>query len=217
MLSLSLHLCAFGKALKKILFSCFLLMFVCTFVFKEHNRMNKHDVHHRTVKLTSRHHHHHHHRRSYQEQNSASSISFDNNRSNDVVSPTNKREISRNSFHPRSDSDGETETTVVRPWAPVSNHPNGTSVTDPYNNNNNDNNNDNNNPNSPSLTVALRLLFEMITEDLDKFVFTPAPNGLGDVQCRITRDKRGMEKGLFPTYYMHVERPGDGKKVDDLN
>jgi hypothetical protein len=22
-----------------------------------------------------------------------------------------------------------------------------------------------------------------------------------------------MEKGLFPTYYMHVERPGDGKKV----
>lgn len=53
----------------------------------------------------------------------------------------------------------------------------------------------------------------MITEDLDKFVYTPAPNGLGDIQCRITRDKRGMEKGLFPTYYMHVERPGDGKKV----
>jgi hypothetical protein len=55
----------------------------------------------------------------------------------------------------------------------------------------------------------------MITEDLDKFVYTPAPNGLGDIQCRITRDKRGMEKGLFPTYYMHVERPGDGKKVKD--
>jgi len=57
----------------------------------------------------------------------------------------------------------------------------------------------------------------MITEDLDKFVYTPAPNGLGDVQCRITRDKRGMERGLFPTYYMHVERPGDGKKVGYLN
>jgi hypothetical protein len=26
-----------------------------------------------------------------------------------------------------------------------------------------------------------------------------------------------MEKGLFPTYYMHVERPGDGKKVNQLN
>ena len=66
---------------------------------------------------------------------------------------------------------------------------------------------------SPQLAVALRELFEMITEDLDKFVYTPAPNGLGDIQCRITRDKHGMEKGLFPTYYMHVERPGDGKKV----
>lgn len=53
----------------------------------------------------------------------------------------------------------------------------------------------------------------MITEDLDKFVYTPAPNGLGDIQCRITRDQRGVEKNLFPIYYMHVERPGDGKKV----
>ncbi|CAF0838767.1 unnamed protein product [Didymodactylos carnosus] len=64
---------------------------------------------------------------------------------------------------------------------------------------------------SPSIGLALRSLFELITEDLDKFVYQPAPNGLGDIQCRITRDKRGVEKGLFPTYYMHAERP-DGKK-----
>jgi len=105
------------------------------------------------------------------------------------------------------DSDVETETTVVRPWAPVSIGNNETQSTV------DDQPEDLDNPNSPSLTLALRSLFELITEDLDKFVYTPAPNGLGDIQCRITRDKRGMEKGLFPTYYMHVERPGDGKKV----
>jgi len=114
-----------------------------------------------------------------------------------------------------SDSDNETETTVVRPWAPMSTTPNGISSVEQYTNN--EENNNNNNTNSPSITFALRSLFEMITEDLDKFVYTPAPNGLGDIQCRITRDKRGMEKGLFPTYYMHVERPGDGKKVSYCN
>jgi hypothetical protein len=91
---------------------------------------------------------------------------------------------------------------------------NGSSSLQLSNNNNNDSQ-DSSSSSSPQLTLALRALFEMITEDLDKFVYTPAPNGLGDIQCRITRDKRGMEKGLFPTYYMHVERPGDGKKVKD--
>ena len=66
------------------------------------------------------------------------------------------------------------------------------------------------------MTPEYRALFELINEDLDGFVYKPVPAGLGDVQCRITRDKRGMEKGLFPTYYMHVERPGDGKKVSSL-
>ncbi|CAF3765801.1 unnamed protein product [Rotaria sp. Silwood1] len=109
----------------------------------------------------------------------------------------------------RNDSDGDTEITVVKPLTPTFHDNNGTlsSLLTEYNNNNNDNNS-----NDSTLTFALRSLFEMITEDLDKFVYTPAPNGLGDIQCRITRDKRGMEKGLFPIYYMHIERPGDGKK-----
>lgn len=63
------------------------------------------------------------------------------------------------------------------------------------------------------MTVEYRALLDMINEDLDAFVYKPIPAGLGDIQCRITRDKRGVEKGLFPTYFMHVERPGDGKKV----
>ncbi|CAF4033504.1 unnamed protein product [Rotaria sordida] len=113
-----------------------------------------------------------------------------------------------------SDSDGDTEITVVKPLTPTLYHNNEPSSLKQYTNNDDDdnNNNNNNNSNSSSLTLAMRPIFEMITEDLDKFVYTPAPNGLGDIQCHITRDKRGMEKGLFPIYYMHAERPGDGKK-----
>ncbi len=184
-----------AKHYKKDFFTSFLFLFVCTLLFKVHNHMNKHNEPQRPTKQTRR--------RSHYKQNSASSVSFNNI---NVVSKTKKQETSKNSFHHPTDSDVETETTVVRPWAPSSNILNETSSSDQYNNNND-------NSNSPSLTLAFRSLFEMITEDLDKFVYTPAPNGLGDVQCRITRDKRGVERGLFPTYYMHVERPGDGKKV----
>lgn len=39
----------------------------------------------------------------------------------------------------------------------------------------------------------------------------PAPQGV-TVKCRITRDKKGMDRGMYPTYYLHLERE-DGKKV----
>ncbi|TNN22306.1 Tubby [Liparis tanakae] len=32
------------------------------------------------------------------------------------------------------------------------------------------------------------------------------------LQCRITRDRRGVEKGIYPTYYLHLERE-DGQRV----
>ncbi|XP_070543889.1 tubby-related protein 3-like isoform X2 [Ptychodera flava] len=48
-------------------------------------------------------------------------------------------------------------------------------------------------------------------EDLDKFVLAPAPQGV-TIKCRITRDKKGMDRGMFPTYYLHMERD-DGRKV----
>jgi hypothetical protein len=130
-----------------------------------------------------------------------------------VVSPYESIKTKK-TLHHYSDSDGESERLPVKPWSPTPNNLNGSSSLQLSNNNNNDSQ-DSSSSSSPQLTLALRALFEMITEDLDKFVYTPAPNGLGDIQCRITRDKRGMEKGLFPTYYMHVERPGDGKKVKD--
>nr|XP_055057723.1 tubby protein homolog isoform X5 [Misgurnus anguillicaudatus] len=48
-------------------------------------------------------------------------------------------------------------------------------------------------------------------DDLEEFTLRPAPQGI-TVKCRITRDKKGMDRGMYPTYYLHLERE-DGKKV----
>jgi hypothetical protein len=47
--------------------------------------------------------------------------------------------------------------------------------------------------------------------NLEQFSVEPAPQG-ALVKCRITRDRKGMDRGLFPTYFLHLERD-DGKKV----
>ncbi len=193
--------------------------------FKEHKCTDKHNDHLHSTKQSRR-----RHRRRKHDQYSASLNTNSDSKlfhSDNVVSKNSsqhypKDELSSNecvvtsnellkpkkSFHHYTDSDGESERLPVKPWSPTPDNLNGSSSLQFANN---DDNQDS--PTSPQLTLALRAIFQMITEDLDKFVYTPAPNGLGDIQCRITRDKRGMEKGLFPTYYMHVERPGDGKKV----
>ncbi|XP_015764471.1 PREDICTED: tubby protein homolog, partial [Acropora digitifera] len=38
----------------------------------------------------------------------------------------------------------------------------------------------------------------------------PAPQG-SPIKCRITRDKKGMDRGMYPTYFLHMEKD-DGKK-----
>ncbi|XP_068161909.1 tubby protein [Antennarius striatus] len=48
-------------------------------------------------------------------------------------------------------------------------------------------------------------------DDLEKFALRPAPRDV-TIQCRVTRDRRGMEKGIYPTYYLHMEKE-DGKRV----
>ncbi|XP_052001601.1 tubby protein homolog isoform X2 [Xyrauchen texanus] len=48
-------------------------------------------------------------------------------------------------------------------------------------------------------------------DDLEEFTLRPAPQGV-TVKSRITRDKKGMDRGMYPTYYLHMERE-DGKKV----
>ncbi|NXE12959.1 TULP3 protein, partial [Lophotis ruficrista] len=47
-------------------------------------------------------------------------------------------------------------------------------------------------------------------ENLKDFALRPAPRGI-TVKSRITRDKKGMDRGLFPTYYMHLERDDNRK------
>uniref|UniRef100_A0A8D2L6E2 TUB bipartite transcription factor n=1 Tax=Varanus komodoensis TaxID=61221 RepID=A0A8D2L6E2_VARKO len=48
-------------------------------------------------------------------------------------------------------------------------------------------------------------------DDLEEFAVRPAPQGV-TVKCRISRDKKGMDRGMYPTYYLHLERE-DSKKV----
>ncbi|XP_015727222.1 tubby-related protein 3 [Coturnix japonica] len=47
-------------------------------------------------------------------------------------------------------------------------------------------------------------------ENLEEFALLPAPRGI-TIKCRITRDKKGMDRGLFPTYYMHLEKDNNRK------
>jgi len=42
-------------------------------------------------------------------------------------------------------------------------------------------------------------------------VCSPAPQGQ-TMKCRITRDKKGVDRQMFPTYFLHLEKD-DGKKV----
>ncbi|XP_055724019.1 tubby-related protein 1-like [Salvelinus fontinalis] len=41
-------------------------------------------------------------------------------------------------------------------------------------------------------------------DSLEEFVLQPAQQGV-TVKCKMTRDKRGMDKGLYPTYYLHLD------------
>ncbi|KAK6626326.1 hypothetical protein RUM43_006637 [Polyplax serrata] len=50
-----------------------------------------------------------------------------------------------------------------------------------------------------------------ITGNLDLFVLKPAIPKM-HFKCRITRDRKGMDRGLYPTYFLHLERDY-GKKV----
>ncbi|XP_037675967.1 tubby-related protein 2 [Choloepus didactylus] len=47
-------------------------------------------------------------------------------------------------------------------------------------------------------------------EDMEAYVLRPALRG-STVQCRISRDKRVMDKGMFPFYYLYLEA-ADGRK-----
>lgn len=50
-----------------------------------------------------------------------------------------------------------------------------------------------------------------IEGNVEKFVLQPATQKVL-YKCRITRDRKGMDRGLYPTYFLHLERDY-GKKV----
>ncbi|MGH0131781.1 UNVERIFIED_CONTAM: hypothetical protein FKN15_053147 [Acipenser sinensis] len=62
-----------------------------------------------------------------------------------------------------------------------------------------------------STPPASEPVVEMEVDDLEEFAVRPATQGV-TIKCRITRDKKGMDRGMYPTYYLHLERE-DGKKV----
>jgi len=47
--------------------------------------------------------------------------------------------------------------------------------------------------------------------NLESFVLEPGCQRV-HYKCRITRDRKGMDRGLYPTYFLHLERDY-GKKV----
>lgn len=50
-----------------------------------------------------------------------------------------------------------------------------------------------------------------VSGQVEQWVLQPATQGFL-YKCRITRDRKGMDRGLFPLYYLHLERDY-GKKV----
>ncbi|XP_033913278.2 tubby protein homolog isoform X3 [Acipenser ruthenus] len=64
---------------------------------------------------------------------------------------------------------------------------------------------------SASTPPASEPVVEVEVDDLEEFAVRPTTQGV-TIKCRITRDKKGMDRGMYPTYYLHLERE-DGKKV----
>lgn len=50
-----------------------------------------------------------------------------------------------------------------------------------------------------------------VTGQVEQFVMQPAAQGVL-YKCRITRDRKGMDRGFYPIYYLHLERDY-GKKM----
>lgn len=64
--------------------------------------------------------------------------------------------------------------------------------------------------NSSSFSGANEIEGEL-TGNIEQWVLMPGRQGVL-YKCRITRDRKGMDKGLFPIYYLHLERD-TGKKI----
>uniref|UniRef100_A0A914GTD8 Tubby-like protein n=1 Tax=Globodera rostochiensis TaxID=31243 RepID=A0A914GTD8_GLORO len=50
-----------------------------------------------------------------------------------------------------------------------------------------------------------------INDNLEQFVMEPTRKNF-TLKCRITRDKHGVDKGIYPNYYLHLEK-NDGRRT----
>lgn len=50
-----------------------------------------------------------------------------------------------------------------------------------------------------------------VSGNIEQWVVQPGKQGVL-YKCRITRDRKGMDRGLYPIYYLHLERD-TGKKI----
>lgn len=50
-----------------------------------------------------------------------------------------------------------------------------------------------------------------VSGNIEHWVVQPGKQGVL-YKCRITRDRKGMDRGMFPIYYLHLERD-TGKKI----
>lgn len=149
----------------------------------------------------------------------------DTRRNRSTKNTKNKQNKEKNNRRRNDSSDEDQTTSVVAPNGGPSSSPNGpmnsmsrsTSWAQPRKNQDGKKSakNGNSSPQQqppPPITYQLHADFiELINQNLFEFVFKPAPQNLA-VKCRITRDKRGMDKGIYPTYFMHFERD-DGRKL----
>ena len=62
-----------------------------------------------------------------------------------------------------------------------------------------------------AMDLELPLVLQPSSRELEEFVFKPCPER-HTIKCRITRDKKGVDRGMFPTYFLHFERD-DGTKT----
>ncbi|CAD5213087.1 unnamed protein product [Bursaphelenchus okinawaensis] len=53
--------------------------------------------------------------------------------------------------------------------------------------------------------TSVKLDIADIVNNMEKFVMEPCKKNL-TMKCKITRDKKGVDKGMFPIYYLHLER-----------
>ncbi|XP_075264588.1 tubby-related protein 3-like [Convolutriloba macropyga] len=66
-------------------------------------------------------------------------------------------------------------------------------------------------PGDTNSELELALVLQPSSKELEEFVFKPCPER-HTIKCRITRDKRGVDRGFYPTYFLHFERE-DGTKT----